>query len=498
MRLGEHLDPTQEISLDTVKARAVHGVAVLTGRTFFLQVFGVVAFFLLTIILSVEQLGVWVIVSAVKNFLGYFSDIGLAAAIIQKKERVEQGELRTTFTVQQILVVLLIVILFALTPLFRSIYGLSQESVYLLWALGISLILSSLRSVPSALMERELQFGKLVIPQMGEMLLFHGLTVTLAFAGLGITSFTVAVLVSGVVGLVLTYYVRPWKPSFSFERRDRRALLGLLRFGLPYQANSFLAVLKDDGMTLVLGGIIGPAGVSFVGWAQKWANAPLRFFMDSVIKVSFPAFSRMQHDKHELSNAVSRTIFFISLLVFPGIVGIVLVAPPLTEIIPKYEKWQPALVALALIGINAGFAAVTTPLTNMLSAIGKINITFKLMVMWTALTLMLLPLLAARYNVNGVALGFALVGTSSIVAIFWAKRFVDIDFIGSVFIPLIASFGMGIVMFLIGNIIPIGVVGVITMIVLGILTYLGILYVFLGKELRVDIKTLYATFKKQS
>jgi hypothetical protein len=41
--LGEHLDPTTEISLETVKKRSVRGVVVLTGRTFLLQVIGLVA-----------------------------------------------------------------------------------------------------------------------------------------------------------------------------------------------------------------------------------------------------------------------------------------------------------------------------------------------------------------------------------------------------------------------------------------------------------------------
>ena len=490
----EHLNPTEELSLDIIKKRVVKGVVVLTGRMFLLQVFSLVAYFFLTILLSVEQLGVFFLVSAVRNFFGYFSDIGLAAAIIQKKEKVEEIELRTTFTVQQILGVVIILVLFATTPLFQSLYKLSQPSIYLLWALGFSLLFSSLRSVPSALMERELQFGKLVIPQMFEMLLFHGITVVLAFAGLGITSFTIATIISGITGLVLTYYMRPWTPALVF---NKAAFHRLLRFGLPYQVNTFLAVAKDDGMTLVLGGIIGPAGVSFVGWAQKWANAPLRFFMDSVIKVSFPAFSRMQHNKSELSAAVSRAIFFICSLAFPAIIGLALIAPSLTEIIPKYEKWQPALLALILIGINAGFAAVTTPITNMLNAIGKISITFRLMIMWTLLTWIFIPILAVRYNVNGVALGFAIVGMSSLVAIIWSNKFVNIDFIGSVFVPLVSSLGMGVVVFVLGNIIPLGILGVISMLVIGAATYVLILYLFLGEDLKKDFRSLYAIVTKR-
>src|SRR3972149_6562115 len=103
-----HLDPSSEISLETVKKRAVRGVIVLTGRTFLLQALSFAAWFFLSVFLDATEIGVFFIVSAVVNFLRYFSDIGLAAALIQKKDKVEELDLRTTFTVQQILVLILL------------------------------------------------------------------------------------------------------------------------------------------------------------------------------------------------------------------------------------------------------------------------------------------------------------------------------------------------------------------------------------------------------
>ena len=101
----EHLDPTSEISLTAVKERAVKGVAVLTGRTFVLSLISLVATGFLTVFLEPSEFGVFWIVSAVVNFLVYFSDIGLAAALIQKKEKLKKSELNTTFLVQQSLVI---------------------------------------------------------------------------------------------------------------------------------------------------------------------------------------------------------------------------------------------------------------------------------------------------------------------------------------------------------------------------------------------------------
>lgn len=492
LEAGEHLDPTAELSLEAVKSRAVKGIAALTGRTLFLQSVALIATFALTVFLSPSQYGVFFLVSAVVNFFAYFGDIGLAAALIQKKERVTQEELRTTFTVQQLLVLVLLTAIFLLTPVFGRFYGLSQEGIYLLWALAFSLLLSSLKTIPSVLLERELDFNKLVIPQIVETVLFYGVAAYLAWQGFGITSFTAAVLVRGVAGLILIYLLRPWLPGIAFSKASLR---GLLRFGVPYQANTLLAVVKDDGMTAVLGGILGTAGIGLLGWAQKWAQAPLRFFMDQVIKVTFPAYSRMQDKKKELETAVSRSIFFVCLLVFPTLVGLVLLAPPLTQIIPRYEKWQPALLALFLISINSAWAAVSTPLTNLFNAIGKITITLRLMIMWAGLTWLFLPALALVYGVNGAAAGFALVGTSSAVAIFIARRFVSFDLIGSVGKPLLASLGMGLLIFFLRSLVPLGFAWILLLVAVGAAAYFLLLYLLVGPAIISDSKKVFSAFR---
>lgn len=491
MAIGEHLDPTSEISLEAIKSRAVKGVVVLTGRTFLLSALSLAATGFLTVFLEPAEFGVFWIVSAIVNFLAYFSDVGLAAALIQKKEVPEEKDLKTTFLIQQILVIILLLILFFLTPTLTRIYNLSPEGTFLLYALGISLLLSSLKTIPSVLLERELEFGKLVLPQVLENLAYNITAVILAWKGFGVTSFSIAVLLRGIAGLSAIYFLKPWVPGFALSRASLKKLLS---YGVPYQANTLLATLKDDGMTVVLGTILGPAGIGLLGWAQKWAYAPLRFFMDHVLKVTFPAFARMQDAKEDLKRSVSRSIFFICFFVFPTLAGLLILAPILVSIIPRYEKWEPALLALSLIGINTVFAAVTTPLTNLLNAIGKIKITFKLMMMWTVLTWLFVPALALKYGINGVALGYALVGGSSVIAVYIARRFVAFSLLESVARPLAASLVMAIALFFVRGFLPLSLTSVWFLIALGIVIYAVSIYLIVGVSIVSDVRKSISTF----
>jgi len=380
---------------------------------------------------------------------------------------------------------ILLAALFLVTPLLTRVYGLSFEGKFLLYSLGISLLLSSLKTIPSVLLERELDFGKLVIPQVLENLVYNIVAVILAWKGFGIRSFTYAVLARGVVGLVAIYILRPWLPGFAFSKKS---LKKLLTFGIPYQLNTFLATIKDDGMTAFLGGILGASGVGLLGWAQKWAYTPLRLFMDHVLKVTFPAFSRMQDEKAHLKRSVTRSIFFVCFLVFPSVIGLVILAPMVIKVIPRYEKWTPALIPLYLISINTIFAAATTQLTNLLNSIGKIKTTFKLMVMWTSLSWILIPFLAIRYSVIGAAAGYALVGSSSVIAIYVVRRHVKFSLVEGIFRPLIAALLMGLILIFVKGIVPISPVSIGTLIALGGTIYMITIYLLVGSSIVVDVK----------
>ena len=483
-----------EVGLSTVKKRAIRGVAALTGRTFLLQIISFAGFFALTVFLNRAEIGLFFAISELVAILGYFSDVGLAAALIQKKTKPKLEDIRSTFTIQQGLVLTLVILVFLLTSWLRGFYNISQAGTWLLWALTAGFFLASLKTIPSVLLERKLRFDLLVVVEVVEALLFYGIAVILAWHGFGVISYAWAVLARGITGVILIYLLSPWKIGFAFEKDSLRHLL---RFGVPYQANTFLAVVKDRLMNVFLWRLIGAEGVGILGWAQKWAQMPLRFVMDGVIKVTFPAYSRMQADKKELKKAIEKTLSFISLLAFPALVGLVILAQPLVQLIPRYQKWQVAILALWLYVVNSFWGTMTTPLTNALAAIGKIKVVFKLMVMWTVLTWTLFPLLALKFGFNGVALGSALVGTSSVVAILIVKKEIDFNFLGSIAKPIIATGLMGVVLWRLVPVLGMSLIGLISLIGVGGTFYLTLVYLLMGSQFLDDAKKILYALKNR-
>lgn len=482
----------QELDLAAVKKRTITGIAVLVFRNYLLSAISLIGFTLITIFLKADEFGIFIIVSAIVDFFGYFSDVGLAAALVQKHEKPTIADLRSTFTIQQILVTTSVVLIVLLSPLIGSWNHLTSLQLNLLYAVVIGFWLSSLKSIPSVILERKLEFQKIVAVQLVENILFYFTIVFFASRGYGVTSYTIAVPLRSLVGVILLYVIAPWPIGFGFSRES---LKHLFRFGVPYQVNTILALAKDRLMTIFLGRLIGPAGIGFAGWAEKWANLPLRNFMDPVNTVTFPAYSRLQKEKDQLAKMVSRSLFFITALVLPSVVGLVILAPWFIQLVPKYSKWQPALLALSLYAINTCWSSVSTHLTNLLNAVGKIRWTFYLMIFWTALTWILTPFLAWKYNFTGVALAQAIIGSTSFITIILAKKKVNLSLSG-VWKNLIAAVVLGVVLLVGKAYLPIAWISLFALIFVAGAVYAGMQMLLTKGTVVADAKSLFSSLKK--
>lgn len=428
-----------DVDLTTVKARTVSGIVTLISRSFLLQFVATGGFLALSIFLGRPEIGLFIAVNDLVSILGYFSDIGLAASLIQKKDQVTLSDLRTTFTVQQIIVLVLISLSLSLSAWLFNFYHITNGGTWLFYSLLAAFFLASLKTIPSVILERKLQFKELAAVEVIETIVFYSIAVFLAWRGGGVMSYAWAIIFRGLIGTVMIYWLSPWKIGLAVSRSSLKHLLG---FGLPYQINSLVATVKDRFINIILWKIIGADGVGIIGWAQTWSQKPLRFIMDNVTRVTFPSFARLQDHPKELRQAIERTLFFITLITFPVVAGLAVFAPQLIKLIPRYSKWQPALLALVLYCFNSAWASVSTPLTNTLNALGKVKTNTYLMLMWTALTWILVPYLAHRFGYNGVAYATALIALSSVVPVIIVKRLTGFSLINSILKPFLATLVM--------------------------------------------------------
>lgn len=469
-----------EIDLQEIKTKTTSSVLFLSIRNIGIQAVSTLGFFILTILLGTGEVGLFAIVAESVGILGYFSDVGLAAALIQKKDKVTKSDLQTTFIIQQILVVICLV---AINIIFNQVghsKGYGQKEFWIFISLCFSFFAASLKTIPSVLLERKLNFKLISAVDIVENISFYLVAVIFASLGFGAYSYAFATFARSLLGLIIIYKYSPWPIGFSFSKSTAKSLF---KYGIPFQLNSFISVAKDRLSNLLVAGILGRESFGILSWAQKGPRIPLSF-MDAIMKVTFPTFSRLQDHPEYLKKSVEKSIYFIALFVFPLSIGIAFVAPDLINLIPKYTKWLPALIPLYFYTANIMIASVTTPLTNAFNAIGKITLTTKFMIMWTVLTWVLLPALTIRFGFVGTSIATLLVGISSFIVWFSAHRIFNVNIIKTIANPLIAVVVMGITLFLFQKLpITSTLLMFVSKIIIGALVYFSYTLIFSKKEI---------------
>jgi len=480
----QDFDESGSPHFETIAKKSVKGLFALVSRTFFVQLLSVFASFILTFFLDPASFGIFFVVSAIVVFLNYFQDIGLAASLIQKKQEPTTHELRTTFTIQQVLVLAVSIPTAIFAPQISAFYKLDYSGLILLYALVFSFIMSSLKTIPTIMLERRLDFNKLVLPQIFENVTYNLCLIVFAALGFKVYSFTIAVLARSVIGLILIYIIQPWPIGISY---DTKVLKKLLSFGIPFQANSFLALLKDELFDVYVAKVLPLTQVGYIGFGQKWAFLPLRLIMDNVVKITFPSFSRLQDDKEALRKAIEKTLFLISICIFPVIVAIILFSPHIVSYLPKYKKWEPALLSLTFFSLSTAMSSLSTPLTNILNAIGKVKITLYFMILWTALTWIISPVFIIWYGYNGVSIASFLISFSSVLVFIITRSFVAFSMIKPVVPATVASIAMLLFVLLTQNIILSFPMLIVEML-LSAIFYVTVLYLISKPEIDRTVK----------
>ena len=440
---------------------------------------GLVANLVLTVLLTPRIFGIYFTVLSVIALLNYFSDIGLAASLIQKKD-LKDEDIKTTFTVQQILIITLILIGYFGTGFVRRFYDFPDSGIYLYWSLLAGFFLSSLKTIPSIFLERSVQFQKIVLVQVVENTVFYASVIICAISGLGLNSFTVSVILRSISGLVLMYIISPWRPEVGISRASLKTLLS---YGVPFQASSFLALFKDDLITLYLGKVLGFEALGYIGWAKKWAEAPIRIIMDNVTRVLFPVISRMQGDKEKISKVIEKILHYQSLILAPALFGLAVVMRPLVEIIPRYGKWAPAVPLFYIFVVAAYFSTYSTPFINLFNALGKVKISLLFMIVWTVTTWICTPLFTYYFGYFGFPLTQLILAATSVLVMLKARTVIKFSPVKQIAPPFISAVIMALISLLALELTSHSIMGVVVSVLSGAAVY----YLMVSKIFKINI-----------
>lgn len=476
--------------LGSLKQKAIRGVFTLTFRRLVLKIIDTFGIITLARLLSQESFGVFGIVSfVVFTFLSFFSDVGFGAALIQKEE-VTEDDLKTTFTIQQGLVTILLIIAWLVAPWVGQFYHLGDSGAWLVRILSLSLFITSFKTIPSIMLERRLRFELLIIPEIIETVAYNAIAVYMAYHGFGVWSLVIAVISRTILGAITLNLIAPWKIGWKIVKNSATELL---HFGVPFQLNSVLALIKDNITPTIIAVWYGPAAVAFVNVAQNISSRPMEI-STIVSRITFPTYSRIQGDKVRLKRWIEKSIHLMSVVYFPAIIGLIVTASPILQFLyaDKSDKWLPALPTLLWFLVAAIPVVITTTYTNAIYATGHPKIVLALMFLYTTLTWGIgLPMIH-YFGFVGIAMTVCLITYLTFPLVLYAlSRVVRVDTFGMVTRPFVASLLMGVVVYFIRLKFVDGLWSLVFAILVGLVLYLLLLLVIDGKSLKSELSGLF-------
>ena len=349
-------------------------------------------------ILVPEDYGLMAMATIVIGFLDNINEMGLASAIIQKKDLSKK-------LVEQIFGLLLIFnaclygLLFITAPYVAEFFN-DERLTLIIRILGFQVIISAFLVIPDSIMTRAMDFRRISIINFVALVLASLSTLWFAYNGSGVWSLVYGTLIASMARTLGTLYASRYfcMPRFSFE-----GIGAVLNFGGLVTVHRMLYYFYIQADVFIIGKILGKELLGYFSVAVQLASLPMEKFSAILNEVGFSAFSQIQDDKKRVQDHLCKAIRILGVVVFPVFMGISCVAPELVDVFLG-EKWQQAAIPLQILSVVMALKMmnITDPV---LFALGRPDVGVKVL----AIGCVLMPaafLVGVQWGLLGISLAW--------------------------------------------------------------------------------------------
>ena len=270
-------------------------------------------------------------------------------------------------------------------------------------AMSATFVLSALRIVPTAQLQRDLLFRKLAILETAQSVIFALANVIFALLGFGVWTLVIGSVISQAVGTLLTWVARPER--FAWPRREN--LAGALQFSSHVLIGRLAWYLYTNADFAVAGLVFGKSVLGAYSLAWQFASIPIDKISAMIARVTPAYFAAAQDDNRTMRGILLNITEGLAFLTLPATFGLALVAPEFVRLILGPE-WSGAIVPLQLLSIYASYRSLVTVLPQVLTVKGDTRWTMWLGV-WTAIALPIGFLIGSRVGPGGIAAAWIIV-----------------------------------------------------------------------------------------
>lgn len=284
--------------------------------------------------------------------------------------------------------------------------------VILVQSLGF--ILSSLQSVPSAVLQRDLSFKRLASVDLARSFVASLSALGLALLGARYWSLVGAELLAATTQTAILVTLRPTGYLWSGFTRVRHAIA----FGSRTVVERLSWYMYSNADFAVAGRMLGPSALGAYSFAWTLVSLPVEKVTSLLGRVTPTVLAASSDDVQAMRRYVLGITEGLALLTVPATAGIALTAP---DFIPLAfgQKWQMAIVPLQLLSVCAALRSIMPVIVNAMTA--RRDIRF---LMWNGVaSAVVFPIcfyVGGRISgIQGIAFAWLVIYPLSTLPLFW-------------------------------------------------------------------------------
>lgn len=397
---------------ETLKDKTIKGLA-----WSFIDKFGSQAVYLVSGIIIARILtqadygltGMLAIFVALSNVL---LDSGFGGALIKKRDAA-QTDFNAVFYFNVVTAVILYILLFFAAPLVARFYE-EPQLVLLSRVLFLTILFNSLNLIQSVILTKTLRLGQLAKLNFTALLLSSIVAVILAIRGYGVWALVAQTVLLSAFKSLLFWLFNPWRPTWEFSMKPLKESFG---FSSRMLLSGIINVIFNNIYTVIIGKGYNKVELGYYQLANKYQDIPVSIISNTFRTVSLPVFANVNNDDERLRRVLTKINKSIGFVVFPVLLGIIVVAEPLLVGLVG-DKWLPSVDIFRILLVSGMFSVFTNVFGELFIAKGKSGIYLKLEII-KKIFLVVAIVCTYRYGVIGLAIGWAAYSFISMIISSW-------------------------------------------------------------------------------
>ncbi|ELZ08703.1 export protein [Natrinema thermotolerans DSM 11552] len=402
--------------------------------------------------------------------LRQFSKLGFDEALIQHEDDDVDAYLNTAWVMKIIRGFGIAVVAFLAAPYLAVFFGEPQAEP-IIRAVGISPLILSLQNPAVMYFQKNLNFHKEFVYQVGGRLVDLTVAVVIALVFRSVWALVVGIVAMNFVKFAISYSIHEYRPNIDFNLAYGKEMFG---FGKWMFASSILVFLYGQGDDAFVGWYFTAVSLGFYQMAYRFSNAPATEVTHVISQVSFPAFSKIQNNVEGLREGYLRTVQLSVIIAFPMAAGIAAVSSQFVYVVLG-EQWKPVVPLMQVLSIWGGSRAFGAVGGSVFKSVGRPELgVYVQLIKVLAIALLIFPAVES-FGVVGVAL--AIIGSTIIslsIHLYLILSIIEANIkqlLSIVIYPLIGSLSMFSVVWVLDDNLSPGIIELVSLILTGMVTY---------------------------